>query len=204
MPYDIEDVLSDYANSSLSNTREVACFIDPNFGVVDLSTDKSSGHVDFKFEKIWDHIRGMEYDLFKLHEVWMIHSHPCGFNQFSGTDWNMLHGWSIGLAIPINFGIVTKDCFRSISAIYNSEKKIPEYTNSYYSPSIEGLYGIDNSITFLKRSYVEQIAKIVYGLSKTKNIDLVNFDKIAYEMNMNYPPEYKQECIEPNLECVVC
>lgn len=186
MSYRLVDVLSDFRNSNLYYQREVACFIDPNFGVVDISTNNSGGHVDFNFEKIWEHIRSMEY-VASLSEVWMIHSHPTGFNHFSSMDHSMKKGWALGLAIPINFAIVTDGQYRIVNVAYDkTTKKVTDsaLTSGFCS------HGIDLRSSDLDPNYIATIFDLVWGLSLSENDCSSNFDSLVDEINMEYPPSY--------------
>jgi len=84
--------------------REVSCFAVPKYGVLSITSDNASGGVEFDFFTIWQQLK--EIGLENVPYVYMIHSHPPGCPKMSGIDFNMVHGWCQGLAVPICFIIV--------------------------------------------------------------------------------------------------
>lgn len=87
-----------------SYKRETSCFIVPNHGIISITSNDSSGFVEFDFFSIWEKLKKIDHDL-----VYMIHSHPPGFDCMSGMDWNMVYGWCQAIGKPILFLIITEN-----------------------------------------------------------------------------------------------
>ena len=83
--------------------REVSCFFVPmNSGVLSLTTDNTSGAVEFDFFSIWEQLKKI-----KPNYVCMIHSHPPSHPKMSGIDWTMVYGWCQAIGKPIMFVVVS-------------------------------------------------------------------------------------------------
>lgn len=85
--------------------REVSCFVAPKHGILSITTNDSSGGVEFDFFSIWERRQIFEKD----DTVVMVHTHPPCFYRMSSIDKNMVHGWVKALGKKIAFIVVTED-----------------------------------------------------------------------------------------------
>lgn len=81
--------------------REV-CALIADSKLISLRTDNSSGFVNFDFFKAWEYWKENKFEV-----LYMIHSHPIGFNRKSSIDKNMVCGWAKTFPIPIIYIIVS-------------------------------------------------------------------------------------------------
>ena len=82
--------------------REVSCFATSEDGVISITSNNSSGAVEFDFFTIWEYFKNN-----KPKNICMIHSHPDGMDFMSSMDENMVHGWVLALGVEILFMITT-------------------------------------------------------------------------------------------------
>ena len=122
--YNAIDSQLDYLDTSLRFSREVSCFVLPEQGIISTTTNHSSGSVDFDWFTIHDKIWALKTENKAPECVYMLHTHPMGYNQMSSTDRNMVYGWVAALWIPIWFLIVTEEEVATYICAPTIEKKI--------------------------------------------------------------------------------
>ena len=169
MKCNVIDAMFNYEDASLHFTREVSCFATIENKIISSTTNQSGGSVEFDFFTIWEFLKAQP----KMPEqVFMVHSHPEGFNHMSSIDKNMIYGWCLALYIPIWFTIVTdKDVTTYRCAFDKTTKK---FSNDLVK--IEEYYGntpID----------LDFMARIVYGMSKSNEISQDDINSIVASMN---------------------
>ncbi|MFA5312781.1 MAG: hypothetical protein WC375_05580 [Methanomassiliicoccales archaeon] len=141
-------------DENLSFSRETACFITDNGGMISIVTDNNPGHVEFDFFGIWETIKQASS---WPEAVCMIHTHPDSINQMSTIDLNMVKGWCMALDVPILYFIVTTNDF----SIYICQWKkgngvsVKDITENY---SCNGW------------NYMELIFDAMYGISKSPSV----------------------------------
>lgn len=132
--YETIEKLSSYRNDPiLSFSREVACFCTDVSGVIAVNTSNSPGHVEFDFFTIWEAIKNGERT---PNCACMTHTHPPGVKCMSHIDKNMVHGWCVGLGLPV-FCFIVADyalgCYRC--EFKNSKLEIKDISDRYRSLS---------------------------------------------------------------------
>ena len=148
------DIQLKYMDFSLPFNREVSCFIVPKSGIVSATTNNSSGSVKFD----WFTIKEAIWELKEKNQcpemVYMLHTHPKGFNRMSSIDKNMVYGWCMALAIPITFIVITEEEITTYFCKLNRETKRVE------QEIVEPWNGCDDC------PELQVIAALMYGISK--------------------------------------
>jgi hypothetical protein len=107
--YNVIDAMIAYADTSLDFSREVSCFSIPSYGIVSATSNNSAGSVEFDWFTVKDQIWKLKAEGNDPKEVYMLHTHPMGYNRMSSIDRNMVHGWCLALGIPIWFLVITEE-----------------------------------------------------------------------------------------------
>ena len=162
--------IADFFNPKRHYRREVACFLDGEMNVLSLSSSNCGVEVEFDWFSIWDKIKSLKK---YPSQVFMIHSHPPGFNRMSHTDRNMVNGWVAALGIPIWYVIFVDGEYCHYLCQRIDKKLVVDYLGNSY-----GAFGLGE--------YQGEILKMVIGgLSNSERgfEDKVELDSIAAEIN---------------------
>ena len=143
--------------------REVSCFAVPKYGILSITSDNTLGGVEFDFFSIWQQLK--EIGLENIPYVYMIHSHPPGCPKMSSIDFNMVHGWCQGLAIPICFIIVH------------------ETGHTFYLCQKNGKKSDRDIITVDLDDGLKQIMQATYYLSMLDGLNVDVLDDLALDLS---------------------
>ena len=155
----INALIDFYKNISNDNVfkREVSCFATSEDGVISITSNNSSGAVEFDFFTIWEYFKKN-----RPKNICMIHSHPDEMDFMSSIDENMVHGWVLALGVEILFMITTNN-------------GIVGYMCKKVNNKIE-IYPIDN-VTYSRE--LELLSSIVYGMSSSKELSKESIDNVT-------------------------
>lgn len=100
--YEAIDALFDWFGDG-SFSRETSCFAAEGMGVIAMSTQNESGHVEFDFFRIWEEMKAAPA---MPRIAYMYHTHPPGCHDMSPTDENAVKGWVTALGMPVEMVVV--------------------------------------------------------------------------------------------------
>jgi proteasome lid subunit RPN8/RPN11 len=168
--YNVVNALLDYEGTS-PYKREVSFFLTTEEGIISSTTNNCGGSVEFDWDTIWfDHLKNKKSD-----HVYMIHSHPPGFNRMSGIDENMVYGWCLALGANIEFSVVT-------------DTDMTVYFYSQYKNDVGKKIVDRNVIAAGKHDQMVKeytiLSKIIYGISKAdQEINKEDLNRIIKTIN---------------------
>ena len=169
MKYNVIDAQLDYEDTSLHFTREVSCFATIENKIISSTTSQSGGAVEFDFFSIWEFLKAQP----KMPEqVFMIHSHPEGFNRMSSIDRNMVYGWCLALYVPIWFLVLTE---KEVTTYYCYVDKTTKKVVRNIVDVSEYCGNSDINLDFM--------ARIIYGMSKAVEISQEDISSVVSTIN---------------------
>lgn len=176
--------IADFFNPKRHYRREVACFLDSEMNILSLSSSNCGAEVEFDWFSIWDQIKSMKK---YPSQVFMLHSHPPGYNRMSPTDRNMVNGWVVALGIPIWYIILVDGEYCHYLCQRINKKLVIDYLGNSY-----GMCGLGE--------YQGEILKMVLGgLSNSERgfEDQAELNAVASEINSIFTHE-KAESLNLN------
>lgn len=169
--YNAIDATIDYADTSLDFSREVSCFAIPlglegREEIISVTSNDSAGSVEFDWFTVKDAIWKLKAENVNVNAVYMLHTHPMGYNRMSGTDRNMVYGWCMALGIPIWFLVITEEEIATYVCSLNQETKQVERDLVDLSKHEDAC--IDLRI----------ISELMYGLSKAQDFNPERLNRV--------------------------